>query len=62
MQTFNRDIRPGLPVILCSGYGENFSPADVRKKGLYLFLQKPVSLEALAGIIRKCLDDPEPLL
>lgn len=47
-------LRPGLPVILCSGYGDSFEKnLDDGPKSIRVFLKKPVSARALAAEIRR---------
>jgi PAS domain S-box-containing protein len=50
-------IRPGLPIILCSGYlDEARTPSD---RGLFReFLKKPVNMAALAETVRRAIDAP----
>ncbi|RJP95195.1 MAG: PAS domain S-box protein [Desulfobacteraceae bacterium] len=50
-------IRPGFPVILCTGYSSEISEEMAGKKGIKAFLIKPVALKDLAKIIRKVLDE-----
>ncbi|MBU2630074.1 MAG: PAS domain S-box protein, partial [Proteobacteria bacterium] len=50
-------IRPNFPIILCSGYSEKISEEEIRKIGVYKFMQKPIILNNLAKTIRKKLDD-----
>jgi len=35
-------LRPGLPVILYTGYGEDLSPQDLREAGITRLLRKPI--------------------
>jgi len=49
-------IRPGLPVILCTGYTTRMDENTARKKGIKAFLYKPVSISLLARTIRDVLD------
>ena len=35
-------LRPGLPVILCTGYAEDLSPQELREAGVARLLRKPV--------------------
>ncbi|WP_028584228.1 ATP-binding response regulator [Desulfogranum mediterraneum] len=50
------NIRPGTPVILCSGYSGKDSENRVKELGISSFLVKPVSSKVLATTIRKILD------
>ena len=58
-QTFDRirAIRPGLPVILSSGYAVNGMAEKVMRRGCNGFIQKPFSIAELSRQIRKILDD-----
>ena len=54
-----REIQPGLPVILSSGYSINGHASEIMKKGCNSFIQKPFSLPELSQKIRKILDKME---
>jgi len=46
-------IKPGLPVILCTGYSEDLSEEQIQEIGLYSVIQKPVHrTEFLRAIYR----------
>ena len=49
-------IREDMPVILCTGYSENVPEAKALGMGIRKYVQKPVSNNALAGLIREVLD------
>jgi PAS domain S-box-containing protein len=49
-------IRPGLPIILLSGYSESVSPDSARQLGIREFLSKPVTIADFARAIRRVLD------
>jgi CheY-like chemotaxis protein len=49
-------IRPGVPVIICSGFNEKIPPGAARPKGVKDFLMKPVSISEMAATVRKILD------
>jgi PAS domain S-box-containing protein len=49
-------LRPGLPVLLCTGFSERVSEARARAIGVRQLLMKPFSLEDLASAIRRALD------
>jgi two-component system, cell cycle sensor histidine kinase and response regulator CckA len=49
------EVRPELPVILCSGYSEKVSLANAAEYGVDAFLQKPVSLDDIAQAIKHSL-------
>lgn len=54
-------IRPEMPVIICTGYSENFSRDEALKAGMRNYVMKPVVMAELAAIIREALDGPLPL-
>ena len=49
--------RPALPVILCTGFSEALSPEAAADIGIRHYLQKPVSLKALARTVRLVLNE-----
>jgi len=53
------DIRPDLPIILCSGYTEMVNADSVASIGIRKFIMKPVAGKALAVILQSLLH-PEP--
>lgn len=50
------NIRPNIPVILCTGYNEKITPQKVFSLGIKEYLLKPVSSNELSQIIRRVLD------
>ncbi|HQI80908.1 MAG TPA: PAS domain S-box protein [Deltaproteobacteria bacterium] len=53
------EIRPDIPVILCSGFSESISEEDARRLGIRQFVMKPLESRNLAAVIRKVLDSRE---
>jgi len=49
-------IRPDLPIVLCTGYSSTASEAEARLLGIKEFAFKPLSLRHLARLIRQALD------
>lgn len=49
-------IKPGFPIILCTGFSEIISEGEAKAMGIRRFLMKPVFLDTLAGEIRTVLD------
>ncbi len=49
-------IRPDLPVILCTGYNEKITEAIALDMGIKKYIQKPVTNQPIAEIIREVLD------
>ena len=50
------EIKPGLPVILYTGFSTVIDGEEARKMGISEFLMKPVSMEELAMAVRRILD------
>jgi PAS domain S-box-containing protein len=50
------EIRPGIPVIVCTGFSEKMSAEKAAAMGINGFLIKPVVMSDLSGMIRKVLD------
>ncbi|MCP4118430.1 MAG: transporter substrate-binding domain-containing protein [Desulfobacteraceae bacterium] len=48
----NRDF----PIILCTGYSENFDEQTALENGIRMYIQKPVDIQGLLLVIRKMLD------
>jgi signal transduction histidine kinase/CheY-like chemotaxis protein len=51
-------IRPDIPIILCSGYSEQISEKKALHMGIRAYLLKPFTRRVLAETIRKALDSP----
>ena len=49
-------IRPGIPIILCTGYSSIISEEKARDLGIREFLLKPIVKKDIAQLIRKVLD------
>jgi PAS domain S-box-containing protein len=49
------ELRPDLPVILCTGYSERMTEARARQMGIKAFLMKPITVQDLSTSIRKAL-------
>lgn len=50
------DIRPDLPVMLCTGYSKNISEKSISEIGIKALVLKPLIKKELAKTIRKILD------
>jgi CheY-like chemotaxis protein len=48
-------MRPGIPVILCTGYGEELEPRALEAAGVRALLRKPVEPEELREALRAAL-------
>jgi CheY-like chemotaxis protein len=55
-----REVRPGLPVILTTGYGMSLTPARLAAAGIQQHLLKPATLHALATVVNTALHAPIP--
>lgn len=49
-------IRPGMPIILCTGHSETVSADHAKEAGVRAFLIKPLARAELAAAIRKALN------
>ncbi|MBU0942815.1 MAG: transporter substrate-binding domain-containing protein [Proteobacteria bacterium] len=50
-------IRPDLPIILCTGYSSTVSETEAKCYGIKEFVYKPISINHLGRLIRKVLDE-----
>jgi DNA-binding NtrC family response regulator len=50
-------IRPDLPVILCTGYSEQLTEDKARQLGARRLMMKPVLFRQLGEAVRQVLDD-----
>ncbi len=50
-------IRPGIPIILCTGFSETFTEKDAKKLGIREFVLKPIVKKDLARTIRRVLKE-----
>ncbi len=57
-KTFDRirEVRPGLPVILSSGYSLDGEASEIMSRGCNGFIQKPFKIEDLSRKIREIID------
>ena len=53
-------IKPDLPVILCTGYSRNLTEEKAKQLGISEFFMKPLNLPLLAQKIRTILDRASP--
>lgn len=54
-------VRPGIPIILCTGYSHSFGEQDAKAIGIEAFLNKPVELRSLAMAVSRFLRPGEGL-
>jgi PAS domain S-box-containing protein len=50
-------IRPGIPIILCTGYSKKITEEKAKRIGIKSFAMKPVVAHELAMTVRKVLDE-----
>jgi signal transduction histidine kinase/ActR/RegA family two-component response regulator len=50
------EVRPEIPIILFTAYGESVSPEELKATGIREFLIKPCSKQELAETVRRLLD------
>jgi two-component system cell cycle sensor histidine kinase/response regulator CckA len=50
------EIRPGMPIILCTGFSEQANEQAASAIGIRAFLLKPLVLRDIAAAVRKVLD------
>jgi two-component system, cell cycle sensor histidine kinase and response regulator CckA len=55
-----RHVRPDLPIILCSGYGEARAKDFLQGKQRTAFLEKPFELHVLTDVLKKLLGQETP--
>jgi nitrogen-specific signal transduction histidine kinase len=53
------DVRPDIPIILCTGYSGMITVEQAKMLGLRAFIMKPILKEELAVVIRDVLDGGE---
>jgi DNA-binding NtrC family response regulator len=51
------EIRPHIPVILCSGYSEHISAEKAAALGIRKFIMKPIQKKIMAEAIREALEE-----
>jgi CheY-like chemotaxis protein len=49
-------IRPGMPIVLCTGYSPNISRESVRALGIRELALKPLALDEFSNIVRQAID------
>jgi len=56
------DLRPGIPIVLFTGYAAELSPDEARAAGFRAVLNKPMSLSVLAESLHRVLLEPTTTL
>lgn len=54
-------VKPGIPVIICTGFSEKMSPERAMASGVKGFLMKPVVKSDMARMVRKVIDQSKEL-
>jgi two-component system cell cycle sensor histidine kinase/response regulator CckA len=49
-------IRPGMPIILCTGFSDHVNEERAKDAGISAFIMKPFSREAISRVVRDVLD------
>lgn len=49
-------IRPGIPIILCTGFSDLVSAEEAKAMGIREYMSKPLTTNELSNIIRNILD------
>jgi PAS domain S-box-containing protein len=49
-------LRPGLPVVLCTGYSQHITAENFREQGLDGFAMKPAGMVELSRLVRRALE------
>ena len=50
-------LKPGIPIIICSGFSEKINKEKARSMGIRKFVMKPIVMMELAQTIRRILDE-----
>ena len=50
-------IKPGIPIIICTGFSERLGQDKAAVKGIKGFLMKPMLISEMAKTVRKALDE-----
>jgi FixJ family two-component response regulator len=49
-------IRPGFPIVLCTGFDLDLNEAKIAKHGLKAIIRKPILRRDMATVVRNTLD------
>ena len=50
------EIRPDIPIIMCTGFSEKMSEASAKRLGIKAYVRKPLMIGELSEAVRKALD------
>lgn len=53
-------IKPGIPIILCTRFGDEYDEQRAMAMGIKGFLKKPVAMRDMAEMVRKVLEEASP--
>jgi CheY-like chemotaxis protein len=51
-----REVRPDIPIVICTGFGEGVDAVRARAVGIDAYASKPYTADALAAVVRRVLD------
>ncbi|MDQ1350245.1 MAG: hypothetical protein QG657_546 [Acidobacteriota bacterium] len=51
-----KNIRPDIPIILCTGFSESVDEETFRSRGIDAFVMKPIAMREIAAVIRGIFD------
>jgi signal transduction histidine kinase/ActR/RegA family two-component response regulator len=54
------ELRPGIPVVACSGYHDGFHGEDLRTSGITRTLVKPMVISDLVDVLHEVMGTPKP--
>jgi len=54
-------IRPDMPIILCTGYSNAITKKEAESIGIREFMLKPLSLQELQNVVRRILDEKKKM-
>jgi len=57
-----QEIRPGIPIIICTGHSATLDNKRARDMGISALIMKPVSMAEIAKKIREILGNRKPVL
>ena len=52
-----REIRPDIPVILCTGFSETIDEENIEIMGISAYIEKPILRNKMAEVIQRVLDE-----
>ncbi|MCB1219876.1 MAG: PAS domain S-box protein [Planctomycetales bacterium] len=50
------ELRPGIPVVMCTGYSQTLAPERARDIGITEYLHKPLKLKELGDVLQQVLE------